>query len=172
MGAARIRQLRRSDTDVVAEQAAEVTCRYRQPAPERRFIVVVERPRDDQLHRTADQLGCVRRDVVDRSVRTAPETRPVAGRLGRRCQLEGRDVLCTRSCATPGAAIDPCRSHRRVRRHGLRYTCFERRPLLNSNTCPDPATSRPDPARSSKGIAGILAVFKAPSRASTPPRSP
>ena len=29
MGAARIRQLRRGDTDVVAEQPAEVTCRYR-----------------------------------------------------------------------------------------------------------------------------------------------
>jgi hypothetical protein len=152
MGASRVCQLRRGDTHVVAEQPAEVTRRHVQPPPEGGFITVVERAGDDQLHRAADKLRCVRGDVADHSVRPASQTRPVAGRFGRGRQLEGGHVLGAGSCATSRAAVDPRCPHRRVRRHCSGYTCLARDHPARFEVRPNPSTSRPDPARSSNGI--------------------
>jgi hypothetical protein len=137
---------------MVAEKPAKVSCRYGQPSTEVRFIAVVERAGDDQLHGTADQFRCVRGDVTDHPVRTAPETRSVACRLGRGSQLEGRDVLSAWSCAASGAAVDAGRPHRRVGGHAIGYTGLARDIWADSDVRPDPSTSRPDLARYSSRI--------------------
>ena len=110
-------ELRRRDTDVFCEQSSEVTRRHGEAPAQGRLTVVVERACDDQPDRTADQFLCVRRDIAGRPVGPAPQTRPEAGGLGRRRQLEGRHVLGTRSRAAPRAAVDARGSHCRVHGH-------------------------------------------------------
>ena len=112
-------QLARSDAQVVVEDPPQVPGRDREPGPERRLGPGVQHSLDDQLDRTAHQLGRIRSEGARGPVRTAAQAGPEPRRFRARGQLERPHVLGPGPRAAAGPAVDAGGHHRRVRRHSF-----------------------------------------------------
>jgi hypothetical protein len=122
VGARRARQSVWRHPQVSGEQPAQVAGRHTEPIPQLGLGSVIQCAVQDQPDRATDQLGARPRNRRRFTVRAASEAGAVAGRLGRRGQIESPHVALAGLRGASRPAVDPGGDDRREGFHDHRYS--------------------------------------------------